>query len=445
MSTRWLPGSGGPADAPRQCVDVGGYEHLGGPAPPPPDPGLPLPWAITACGDHLRRAGLGLARLPVSVRIAGLSRIARSWLDPDDAIRREAIDVLPKELGSTPAMVAWGIDAAFEAITPEALRRWWEREGQGTEAPPALSAHIQAGNVFVAGLPPIIASVLAAVPAIVKAPAAHPSFPALFARSVADHAPELGPCVGAAAWSRDDRANTQALLDVADVAFVFGDDSSVGAVRGLAGNTTRIHGFGHRLSVAVIPREQAATDALLDALATDALAYDGAGCLTPRWVLVEGDVERAASFARAAARRLPAIAAALPALPLGPAAGALRAQYIGVAGFAGFVADGPGWIASAQPALDPPPPPRTLCFVPVSALRAVPDLLAPLGGTIQGVALGGGPDPDSRVSGPHGLAVPASLDPLRSAGLSLLTHPGQLQRPPLDWNHDDVRILSALR
>ncbi len=442
--SRWLPGAGGPADSPRRSPDIGGLEHLGGPAAPAEDPGLPLPWGITACADHLRRAGLELGRLSVDVRIAALSRIARAWLDPDDEIRVEALEVLPDELGSTPAMVAWALDAAFGAVTPQDLRRWWQREGQGTGKAPGLSAHIQAGNVFVAGLPPVFASLLAGVPALVKAPSAHPSFPALLARSVAEHAPELGPCVGAAAWGRDAAPNTQALLRAADVAFVFGDDSSVAAVRALAPQIP-VRGFGHKVSVAVIPREQPVTAELLDALATDALAFDGAGCLTPRWILVEGQLDRAVAIARSAAERLPGVAAALPSLPLGLASGAARAQYLGVAGFAGFVADGPGWLASAQPGLDPAPPPRSLCFVPVSSLSAVPGLLAPLGRTLQGVALGAGPDPDSRVVGPHGLPVPASLAPLAALGLSLLTLPGQLQRPPLDWNHDDVRILASLR
>jgi phenylacetate-CoA ligase len=444
VTSRWLPGAHGPADSPRQSPDIGGLEHLGGPAAPEEDPGLPLPWGITACADHLRRAGPELDRLPAEVRIAALSRIARSWLDPDDEIRSEALDVLPGELGSTPTMVAWALDAAFGAVTPEVLRRWWQREGQGSGSPPNLSAHIQAGNVFVAGLPPVLASLLAGVPAVVKAPSAHPSFPVLLARSVAEHAPELGPCVGAAAWGREAEANTEALLRAADVAFVFGDDSSVAAVRALAPQI-RVHGFGHKVSVAVIPKEQEATAELLDALATDALAFDGAGCLTPRWILVEGPRSRAVAFARSAAERLPGVAAALPSLPLDVAAGAARAQYLGLAGFAGFVAHGPGWLAAAQDGLDPAPPPRSVCFVPVAALADVPELLAPLGRTLQGVALGGGPDPDSRVLGPHGLPVPASLAPLTAVGLSLLTSPGQLQRPPLDWNHDDVRILASLR
>lgn len=440
MTTRWLPGAAGPADAPRRAPDEGGLEHLGGPPPAPEEAGLPVPWAISASAHHLKEAGAELRRLPVEVRIAALARVGRAWRDPDDEHRQEALDLLPSELGFTPEMVAWAIDAAFDVLTVESLQRWWDREGHAPSS--TLSAHIQAGNVFVAGLPPVIASVLAGVPALIKAPSAAPTFPALFARSVARLAPELGPCVGSTTWSRVDRRTTQTLLNEADVAYAFGDDDSIAAVQALS--ETRVHGFGHRVSVALIPADQPVTDAVIDGLATDALAYDGAGCLTPRWVLVEGDLETATAWARAAASRLPAVNDLLPALPLDAGSGAARAQYLGVVGFSGFAAHDAGWAVTAQPHLDPAPPPRTLCFVPVAALDAVPDRLAPLGSTLQGLALAGAPDPDSGVFGPHGLDLPAPLAPLTARGLSLVTRPGLLQRPPLDWNHDDVRILAAL-
>ena len=394
-----------------------------------------MPWGISACAHHLRMAGAELARLPVEVRIAALDRIGRAWRDPDSEHRQDALELLPDELGFSPEMVAWALDAAFAALTRGALERWWAREGGSASA--RLSAHIQAGNVFTAGLPPVVGSVLAGVPAIIKAPSAFPTFPALFARSVTELAPELGPCVGSAAWSRVDERTTKVLLEEADVAFAFGDDDSIAAIRPLT--DTPLHGFGHRVSIGWVGATP--DPATVDGLARDALAYDGAGCLTPRWILVNGDLDAATAWARLAASRLPAINDRLPALPLDAGPGAVRAQYLGVVGFGGFAAHGPGWIASAQSALHPAPPPRALCFVPAGTLT---ETLAPLGATVQGLALGGAPDPDSAVLGPHGLDLPDALAPLAALGLSLVTHPGQLQRPPIDWNHDDVRILAAL-
>ena len=268
-----------------------------------------MPWGISACAHHLRMAGSELARLPVDVRIAALDRIGRAWRDPDSEHRQDALELLPDELGFSPEMVAWALDAAFAALTRGALERWWAREGGSTSA--RLSAHIQAGNVFTAGLPPVVASVLAGVPAIIKAPSAFPTFPALFARSVTELAPELGPCVGSAAWSRVDERTTKVLLEEADVAFAFGDDDSIAAIRPLT--DTPLHGFGHRVSIGWVGATP--DPATVDALACDALAYDGAGCLTPRWILVDGDLDAASAWARLAASRLPAINDRLPALP----------------------------------------------------------------------------------------------------------------------------------
>ncbi len=429
MIARWLPGGGGEPDlrAPRPGADD--LAHLrvedGEDEVEPSDPEIPLPYGLRASAELLRRAGPELARLPVEARIAGIARVARSWLDPDDSLRREAESVLPAELGFTGAMVRWGLDRAFEAVTAEALAAWWRRAGGGDPCV-GLSAHIWSGNVFVAGVPPVCGALLAGVPALIKAPDRHPSFAALFARSLAVHAPELGPCVGAAAWSRQDETTTRALL-TADVTFVFGDDATVRAVREAA--TGRVAGFGHRVSVGIVGAD--AADGALVGLLEDCLAYDGGGCLTPRWVFVVGELADAVALAGRAAGLAPGVASRLPGAALGDEAAAARAQYVGVAGFAGFARAGVGWCVAAQPGLEPAPPGRTLCFVPAANLEEVQVRLAPLAGALQGLV----------TDGVVGRALPA----LRAAGVSIVAAPGAMQRPPLDWDHDGVDILAALR
>lgn len=426
---RWLPGAGGQPDAylPRPGEEAVAQLSTGFEDEVPEDPELPLPYGLRASASLLKRAGRELSAWPVSVRIAGLSRVARSWRDHADPLRREAVQVLPAELGFTAEMVSWALDAAFGAITAEALTDWWQREGQGTEPRPSLSAHIWSGNVFVAGLPPVVASLLAGVPALIKAPSKHPTFASLFARSLALHAPELGPCLGAASWSRDDERTTATLLD-ADVAYVFGDDATVQAVREFAPENTVVAGFGHRVSVGLVraPLDDSALVGLLE----DCLAYDGDGCLTPKWVFVVGDAAQTRSVAQRAAALAPGVASRLPALPLSDEAAARRAQYVGVAGFGGWAEAGAGWCVSMQPALEPAPPPRTLCFVPAEGVQQVMAMLAPLSDALQGLVMGG--------------VDPSEASVLRDR-VSLVAAPGMLQRPPLSWNHDGVEILRLVR
>lgn len=420
---RWLPGAGGPPDTWRPRPDARALDHLRTDDDAEDDDSLPLPWAISACAQVLERAAPERIRLPRSARVAGLSRVARSWLDADDPSRTEALAVLPDELGLSPAMVAWGLDRAFEVITADALEAWWQRAGPQGEVPAGPTGHIWSGNVFVAGLPPVFAAVLAGRGALVKAPSAHPTFAALLAQSFALHAPELGPSVGAAAWGREDVRSTDALLAL-DPVFAFGDDASIAALGERASGA--LHGFGHRVSASVVTEEL--DDAALLGLWEDALAYDGGGCLTPRWVFVLGD-------ARGLAERLAevgdAAAAALPGRPLSDAEAARRAQYVGAAGFGGWARAGRGWCVAVQAGLQPAPPPRTLCLVPVEGLSDVERILAPLGPRLQGVAASGVP-------------VPQLREALAGSGVARVCGVGELQRPPLDWDHDGVDILGAM-
>ncbi len=425
---RWLPGADPETLVPLPRPDDGALDPLRTDAPDDESFAPPLPWALPACADTLRRAGEELRRLPIAVRVAGLHRVARSWLDPDDGLRRAALERLPPETGLSPAMVGWGLDRAFEVVTPEALEAWWADDGGAPRV--RLTGHVHAGNVFTAGLPPVLGSLLAGVPALIKAPSACPTFPGLLARSFALHAPELGPCVAAAGWSRRDDRATAALLGSVDALFAFGDDASVDALR--AASPCPVFGFGHRVSAGFVARGHEG----VEGLAVDALAWDGGGCLTPRWVFVEGHADRARALADALVPALEAASAALPAGPGSEASGAARASWIGVEGALGHVRWGEGWAVSARlgPSLDPSPPGRCVAFLPIADRRDLLAALSPLGPRMQGVALVGPPD--------LGQELRSLLAPL---GLSRAVAAGRLQIPELAWSHDDVALLPALR
>ncbi len=467
---RWLPGVDDEADSPLPRPDAGlgeRYDPEGEPAAGP-GPRLPVAYGVAASAAFLREASGGLRRLPVDARIAGICRVARSWLDPDDETRRGVIDAIAEECVLHPKMVAWGIDRAFEVITPDALRAWWNREGAPPrDDGPRLSGHVLAGNVFTAGVPPVIASVLAGVPAVIKAPSHQPTFAAAFAKSFALHAPELGPCVAAVAWSRTDERATSALFDAADVLFAFGDDESIDAIRA---RRPDVRGLGHRYSIAVvtaawldpvgdlveldlsdldpadaeavwyrerrdIPDFQGRWRADLRALAADVLAWDGSGCLTPRWVFLESHGGAGRIVAELAVAEIEEVVNDLAAVPLSGGAGAERAAWLAQAAFDGWSDFGPGWgVASLpEPRLLPAPPPRVMCFLPLPEPAALAELLRPLGPRLQGVAVLG---PEARRR-----QIAEDLAPL---GVSRVCGPGELQRPPIDWNHDDVRILASL-
>lgn len=402
---------------------------------------------VHAAGTHLRGVASTLRRQPLEDRIAALVAWASAWADPRDPYRSEAMTTLPEATGLSLPMVERGLDLAFESVTAGRLRAWWEREAE-RKSEVRLSAHITSSNVFVAGLPLVVASLLAGVPAFLRPPSGQPEFAALLARSWNERSLLGGQYLAAATWERHETACTEALLGIADRAYVFGDDATVRTLRGLgSGSSHDFFGFGHRLSLAAVGREAlsgasqsdrdpALPDSVLEQLARDVLAWDGAGCLTPRWVFVEGDVTQAVALARRAVPFISRVAEELPAgAPLSAAAGASRAAFLGQAGFSGFATQGAGWAVAALPevALEPAPPSRALVFLPLPDLGALPSLLGPLGDHLQGLLYIG--DPLRRE------LIASSLAP---RGLSLAVSAGMLQRPPIDWNHDGVRILHSL-
>jgi hypothetical protein len=418
--SRYLPGADAAASEPLPRPDAPLVERYGFEEAPPRAPDLPVRWALPVCAEHLRRRASALRRLGVEVRAKALARVARSWLDPVDALRREGLQRVPVEAGLSEASLAWGLDRAFEVITEDALLAW----GPRPELPVTLSGHVWAGNVVTAGLPPVFASLLVGAPALVKAPGELPAFAELFARSVAVHAPELGDCLGAAGWSRNDQAATDALLGCVDVLFAFGGDAAIDSLR--ARSAVPVAGFGHRISAGLVADD--ADDAALRGLWVDALAWDGGGCLSPALAFVDGDAE---AVARRLAALAPAVAEQLPAVPGDLAGGAERAALLGLAGMTGFAASGPGWAVVALPdsSAIPTIPPRTLVLLPASPADAAARL-AELGPVLQGVAVAGAPSVDRT--------------PFEALGASVFAPAGRLQTPPVDWDHDGVSILKAL-
>lgn len=400
-----------------------------------------LPDRLLACSEVLRSSSRALRELGVQRRTRALAGLALSWRDPEDPYRREALRTLPEECGLSREMVEQGIDQAFSVVTEQALRHWWSEEAKGAPykaraEPPELSAHIWAGNVFVAGLPPVIASLLAGSPALIKAPGAMPSFASLLAQSLQEHAPELGPCLAAAAWSRADIASTTTFLDNADLLFAFGDDSTIEELKKVFFRP--LFGFSTRYSIAVISAGSLGSDdemdAVIDQMASDQFSWEGLGCLTPRWIFVEGPAALARLMAERAADRLPALARKLPAQSLSDAAAGRRSAWLGETGFAGWSRAGDGWCCAAleSASLEPVPPSRSMCFLPIDDLDGLPLLLSPLGQRLQGLAFLGPERVRARL-----------VEELEPLGLSRSTGLGELQHPPVHWSHDGVRILAA--
>lgn len=232
------------------------------------------------------------------------------------------------------------------------------------------------------------------------------------ARALAAADPDVEPRI----FRSSDATALDAAIADADAVVVLGSDETVTAVRTRTPPDKAFVGYGHRLSVAWIGSE-CDERAAAGGLARDLCAWDQAGCLSPQvaWV---ADPE---GFADALADALRAIEPDLP-MALPPEA----ARQVEVAATLGEMSGRTIRTATARlvclpaSAFRPSPGFRTLWLLPAaeSALQRLQGVLSCVG--LAGAQLAGLP-PDVRVC-----------------------EPGQMQRPPLDWQQDGLANLTPM-
>ncbi|WP_437283746.1 acyl-CoA reductase [Sorangium sp. So ce375] len=200
---------------------------------------------------------------------------------------------------------------------------------------------------------------------------------------------------------------------------IYGSDQTVATLRAKAGPGVLVRGHGAGLGLAVVGPDASLAEAAQD-IAADVVPFDQRGCLSPRFVLVEGSTERAAALARALHE---ALEEAGTRVPRGPLDGAAREEVTMYR--ATLEAVGSFWQGQWHGVgLDPAPrslllpPAARIVHVAASDAEAAPALLAPLRGAITAIGAGGG--------GRLARAASAAAPRARLAAL------GWMQRPPLD-------------
>jgi hypothetical protein len=198
---------------------------------------------------------------------------------------------------------------------------------------------------------------------------------------------------------------------------VYGRDATIAAVRAAARVGAAVLGHGPGLGVVILTRS-ADVDGSAARIATDVVAFDQRGCLSPRLVLVEGDLARGIRVAESLHRELSDWGLRVPRGHLGPHERTQARQWADTNSFAGRAWEGAGHVVGLGPAGEPPavpPPGRHVHVAALATLEHTAALLAPISRFV--VAVGTDDSPGvRRVAPPH-------------ARLSEL---GRMQRPPLD-------------
>jgi hypothetical protein len=339
-------------------------------------------------------------------RVADVRRL----LDAARAVHADRARIAPG-IARTTGLTTEGVELGFESLERDAsdedLRKLVASVGRTKRVHVILSA-----NVFVAPFRAIAIARAAADRVTVRPSPRDPVLTRALVETVGDEAIAV----------IDER--DVASLDVDEI-HAYGRDATIAAVRRRAPRGTVVRGHGPGLGVAVVT-SAGDLESAAEGLASDVVPFDQRGCLSPRIALVEGDLARGESFARALHERLSKWGARIRRGVLSEEERADARRWLDAAAFAGSVWRGDQDVVALTPPGTPmtiPPSGRHVHVVTEGTLSAIAARIAPIVSFVVAV----GSDDPARVST---IAPPWS----RVSAL------GDMQRPPLD-GHVDRRAL----
>jgi hypothetical protein len=210
-----------------------------------------------------------------------------------------------------------------------------------------------AGNVFTASVRGVLVPLLLGVPVLAKASSKESLFAAMLLEAIRDADPRLGASFDLVSFAGGDAALEAAFVERAEAVSAYGSDETIAAMRSRLGAKPFI-AHGHGVSVAYCGAEALGPEVIdetVERLALDISAYDQRGCLSPQLVYVEETQQMTAlSFAqRLCEKGLDPMGLSLPRGVLPIVAGAVQAQWRGVAEVEGDLLRGSTYSVAVRP------------------------------------------------------------------------------------------------
>jgi len=244
--------------------------------------------------------------------IRSLSRAGENWLEADYPFRQLALKHGPAQTGFSEGTIATGLDAFFRQLTGENLEALLLQElghAQRLDAPastaaesrgqraavatgPELLVHIAGGSLPSPVFMSLVLGLLLRSAQVVKCASGAAFLPRLFAHSLYQSEPKLGACLEIAAWRGGDAALETALFAECQCVTATGGDETLAAIRQRLPAHARFLGHGHRVSFGYLTRAALASfqaKKIVVHAATDVVAWDQLGCLSPHVLYVQDD------------------------------------------------------------------------------------------------------------------------------------------------------------
>ena len=277
----------------------------------PPEATLSPVMITEACQTLKRNREHYLATRSTESLVKTLSRVADGWLEPDNAFRKQALELGPAQTGfsrENPGPVGWTIFSAGSRATIftrcscrnsamskrlDALCATPVEQKQNRMAilnAPEFQVHIAAGNIPNPTLASMVFGMLTRSAQLVKCASGSSLLPRLFAHSIYEFDPKLGACLEVAEWRGGTAALENALFGEADCVTATGSDETLAAIRTQLPAKTRFLGYGHRVSFAFVAGEDlfgSSAKKIVARAADDVVAWNQLGCLSPHVIYVQ--------------------------------------------------------------------------------------------------------------------------------------------------------------
>ncbi len=284
-----------------------------------------------------------------------------------------------------------------------------------------LALVVLASNVPGLAVQPLLRLLLEQRPVLLKSSSQEPLFAPALVSSLVERLPALGDAIAAVAWPGADTALNAAACAAAAEVIAYGGDPAIAELRSLTRQP--FLALGPKASIAIAAGD-ADIGAAATALARDVALLDQRGCLSVQAVYTSGD---AAALAAALADALRERAREWPAGPILPGEAAAVQQARAEAELRGCLrgdvalAEGTV-ILETDPRFRPGPGLRTVRVHALPDLAALPAILAPWRGKLQGIAVAG-------------TVQAALLARLAELGVTRFAPAGELQHADATWEN----------
>jgi hypothetical protein len=263
-----------------------------------------------ACQTLKRNRAQYLATRTTRSLIKVLNEVGTNWLDAGYPFRKLALERGPDATGFSAATLARGLDTFFHRLNAENLEGLvahdlghaqrldamvastaeQKAERASIATGPELILHITAGNIPNPTFTSIGLGLLTRSAQLVKCTTGASLLPRMFAHSIYDADPKLGACLEIAEWRGGNVELEDVALREADCVTITGSDETIAALRPRIPAKTKLLTYGQRVGFGYITAEALSgynVKKVVANAATDVVAWDQLGCLSPHIIYVE--------------------------------------------------------------------------------------------------------------------------------------------------------------